>query len=1430
MVHPEDQLVGRVLGGYRIDEILSTGPMGKVYKAFQLSVERYVALKFLASALLDREEVTEAFVEGAKAAASLNHRNIVRVHDVCREEGYLFYSMEYVGGGSFRDRIAVRPLPVSAWSGVLWGISSGLLHAQQKGVFHPQLVPEHFLFSETGEVKILNLGLAASMDPVRKKLGVRFPDWVFYSPPQSPQGASGKRLGEVFTAGCSLYHVMSGEPPFAGSTEEQVVARKAARDVVPLEERAVTAPVEISDIVGRMLARDPEARYRDFSELNDEVGLHCGPLSEESSVGRKLPVIGAVLLVLALAGYLLFSGGERVEPGATTGVKQEAEPAVSPVEPVVAKKPPPAEPPARKQVPVVNKPPPVKKVPATVPRKEPLPEFVEVVKRGDSWRFFPGRIAPPADWNRMDFDDSAWAVGPSGFGYSSMGSELKTLKTRLDDMPTEGYISVYVRTSFQLEELARLREFRLKLLIDDGFVAYLNGTEVARYSMDGDAPAFNQGASERLDPDNGEELAFDLGKHISLLRPGRNVFAIQGHNHSVDSSDFVLTPSLDLLSFRRPLTTSERAGLKLEHRVEDVPGWSPGKGPALDFAEVVKRGDTWRYFPGRIAPEADWNKPDFDDSGWAVGPSGFGYSSGDSELKTVKTPIADMRTDEYLSLYIRRSFQFEKPVGVRKFRLKLLVDDGFVAYLNGTEVARYNITGRSPAFDQTAGIKVEVDEEGEMSFDLEKHIPLLRPGRNVLAIQGHNRSLTSSDFVLTPTLEMLTLRSQLSASELSDLELELSLKAEEQVGGYLKLRDYRRALDSVRDLEFRFKGHQELETWKKKVLAGLESDLEVTLMRAENLLELGDFVKTRELIEEVNSRIPRGYEKRTQPLLDAVTIGEVIALGAVEVIASAEVAVLVAIEKGNFDAGAKVLAGIPAVPVKSLKEGIDRARMALETSRWAWEKILLGLRKYRGKRELLVPVEPAGEDGVVPALWLQSYKKPAGVEVPLVFQRKSGELHKCELIDLPLPALLAFLRAGVARNEPGKVDKAVQLYGDEAGVIGIEVLILCRKGPKSALESLAAVAEKDRGGFEEGINYLGKRLLESSVSQATAFAKIVGEEAEAATDKEAVDWQAFLESIEDLVRRHRTLAYYKEFREEIQALYTLAAANVLKDTGLRGVVAGRVKERNLAKKKGVIQLSYDFSSQDQLADFSVMEGAARIEDGLLVLSGECRLLHGNPFRDAIEVKLVAVGYTPTAPNINIALWTHEGEVVTSVFKPVPDPAANPDPEIEEELDVLPTDYLAFCLGYGKDALLREFGSDRDLPISPAFVITSGARGKRIPVISMGDGGARFAYTYWAEAVGNRIGGRQNVTLSLGPKTFSWTTNSLKVHRLAQRKKTRLLPWLSKAPPFGSVTLFTNGNENYYDYLVVEAELDPGWLELERKRKIAADFTALEAGG
>ncbi len=1430
MAHPEDQLVGRVLGGYRIDELLSSGPMGKVYKAFQLSVERYVALKFLASALRGKKTVADAFVKGAQVAASLSHRNIVRVHDVCTEEGYLFYSMEYVAGGSFRDRIGRKRLSTTTWSEVLRGAASGLLHAEQKGVFHPQLIPEHFLFTETGEVKVLNLGLSASMAPVRKKLGVHFADWVFYSDPAHSAGASGSRQAEIFTAGCSLYHVMTGEPPFPGSSVEQVAARKAGADVVPLVERAAAANPEVSDVVGRMLDRDPAVRYRDFSELNDEVELHFGSESEGLRVGRKLLVSAAVFLVLATGGYLLFNGGAGGEPAGETGVEERTEPVVagSPVEPVAAQKEQPVEQPGGTPAPVVViQTPPGQTAPAASPGKDPEPKFVDVVKRGDSWRYFLGRTAPPADWNKTDFDDSDWVAGLSGFGYSSTNAELKTLKTRLDGMPTEGYLSVYIRSSFQVEELARLRELRLKLLVDDGFVAYLNGTEVARYSMKGKAPAFDQGATEKLDPDNGEEMAFDLGKHIPLLRPGRNVLAIQGHNHSVDSSDFILTPSLERLSFRRQLTTKERAELKLEYRVEEVPGLSSGKGAPLEFAEVVKRGDSWRYFPGRVAPAAGWSKLDFDDSGWAEGPSGFGYSSVESELKTVKTTIADMRTDEYLSLYIRRSFRFEKIAEVRRFRLKLLIDDGFVAYLNGTEVARYNMTGRSPAFDRTAGVKIEVDEEGDLSFDLEKHIPLLRPGMNVLAVQGHNRALTSSDFVLTPTLEILTSRSPLSVSEVADLELELSLKAEEQVGGYLKLRDYRRALLSVRDLAFRFKGNPKLEEWRGKVQAGLESDLEVTLMRAENLLELGEFAQARDVVEDLDRRLPPRYREKTGPILDAVSVGEGITQSAEETIARAEVAALVAIEKGNYEEAEKVLAGIPEAPVKTLREGVARVRRAVDLSRWAWDKMLLGLRKFRGKRELLLPFEPAGEDGVVPAWWLQSYGKPEPQGVSVVLYRKGGAPHRCDLLDLPLPVLAAFLQAGRDRLEPGQVDEVAERYGETAGLAGVEVLVLCRRGPRAAWDALNRIPEKDRAGFQDGISYLGKRLLQSSLLQAEAFVRFAtGNDKEQDTAPKA-DWTVYLKSIEDIVRRHRGLPYFKESREKLTGFYSLAVERNLGVVGLRGLVNAKVRDKSIGKKKGIVQLSYDFSSPAQLADFITLDGTVGIEQGHLVLSGECRLLHGSPFRNVIEVKLIATDYAPTSPSINIALWTREGEKISAQ-----EPMANEKTEENAKYGIsadgtdMPNDYLAFCLGYdmGNDSFM-EVGSAKVASSSPAFAIASGARGV---TLHMAHGEGTY-YTYWAESVGNRLKGRQNVTLALGPKGLVWTSNSLRLHRMALRKKPETHDWLMRTEASGSVSLFTNGRENRYDFLSIEAELDPGWLKAELQRKISADFAALLAG-
>ena len=164
--------------------------------------------------------------------------------------------------------------------------------------------------------------------------------------------------------------------------------------------------------------------------------------------------------------------------------------------------------------------------------------------------------------------------------------------------------------------------------------------------------------------------------------------------------------------------------------------------------ELVKVGEAWKHLKGNAAPPAEWAKNGFDDNGWASGESGFGYSSTESELATVKTKLADMMGG-YVSLYARKVFQIADPKRVEKLTLKVVIDDGFVAYLNGQEVGRENVEGAPPSNTQVSAASAEPKEA---VLDLTPHIAKLAAGANVLAVQAHNHSLASSDFVVTPSL------------------------------------------------------------------------------------------------------------------------------------------------------------------------------------------------------------------------------------------------------------------------------------------------------------------------------------------------------------------------------------------------------------------------------------------------------------------------------------------------------------------------------------------------------------------------------------------------------------------------------------------------------------------------------------------------------
>ncbi|MFH1108836.1 MAG: lamin tail domain-containing protein [Planctomycetota bacterium] len=175
----------------------------------------------------------------------------------------------------------------------------------------------------------------------------------------------------------------------------------------------------------------------------------------------------------------------------------------------------------------------------------------------------------------------------------------------------------------------------------------------------------------------------------------------------------------------------------------------PGSATALP----VEVGDDWRYYKGTEQPPLHWTSLFFDDSSWATGLSGIGAGDGDDA-----TELTDMQGN-YLTVYGRRLFHLSNPGVVIALTLTVDFDDGMVAYLNGHEVARSNVHAYPARFDSPAAAEHEasggdVNPNPPEVFELLAFTPLLRPGTNVLAIQGHNRSLESDDFSLIPRLEV----------------------------------------------------------------------------------------------------------------------------------------------------------------------------------------------------------------------------------------------------------------------------------------------------------------------------------------------------------------------------------------------------------------------------------------------------------------------------------------------------------------------------------------------------------------------------------------------------------------------------------------------------------------------------------------------------
>lgn len=268
-------LIGRNVNGYRIEERIGLGGMGTVYRATQLSMDREVAVKFLAPELVSDLDFVRRFFAEAQAAGRLSHPNIVQVFDAGEWEGQCYYTMEYMPFGSVGNQIAGgRKLPVANVLPMMVDVAHGLIYAEKKGLVHRDIKPDNLMIGFDGIVKIGDLGIAKAL---HDSPTVAQADGVYGSAHfMAPEQALGHDIDcrvDIYAMGATFYRVLTGRPVFSGSSQTEILRKHVSAKLVPLRDLAPWVPEKLAQIIERMLAKRPEDRYRSAHEFIGDLEL-----------------------------------------------------------------------------------------------------------------------------------------------------------------------------------------------------------------------------------------------------------------------------------------------------------------------------------------------------------------------------------------------------------------------------------------------------------------------------------------------------------------------------------------------------------------------------------------------------------------------------------------------------------------------------------------------------------------------------------------------------------------------------------------------------------------------------------------------------------------------------------------------------------------------------------------------------------------------------------------------------------------------------------------------------------------------------------------------------------------------------------------------------------------------------------------------------
>jgi serine/threonine-protein kinase len=276
------QMIGKNLRNFRITDKLGVGGQGAVYKATDTKLDRTVVIKVIPPELSAKEANLKRFEREAKLASSLDHPNICTIYDLDEVDGVHFIAMQFVEGKNVRQLVAGRPLELKTALLIGLQVADALAAAHSRGIIHRDIKSGNVMVTSTGQVKVLDFGLAKLLDDTEAvtagihrteltEVGVPY-GTATYAAPEQARGDRVDKRADIFSTGVLLYEMLTGTWPFRGKTTIDVrhaVLHDPPRPIAEL--RSSTIPPHLEQIIDKALAKEPKDRFQNMEDFRNEL-------------------------------------------------------------------------------------------------------------------------------------------------------------------------------------------------------------------------------------------------------------------------------------------------------------------------------------------------------------------------------------------------------------------------------------------------------------------------------------------------------------------------------------------------------------------------------------------------------------------------------------------------------------------------------------------------------------------------------------------------------------------------------------------------------------------------------------------------------------------------------------------------------------------------------------------------------------------------------------------------------------------------------------------------------------------------------------------------------------------------------------------------------------------------------------------------------